>query len=271
MAANQDKGFEWQVGIWNKMADVYQQEIDRRFAPVVDLIIHYAGLNPGHSVLDLGSGTGAVSFAASPIVADQGHVTAVDVTEGMLSIVRAGAEAKKLTNITAVEGRGESIPVGGASQNAVLASLSLMYAIDRDAAAQEIARVLRPGGRLVASVWGPPQQCDIVLFQQTAGQFAPEPPVPGVGPGALADPTPFMDQLANAGMIVNVETKITEFSFPDFESAWDSLAAVTAASLPPDVQQEAKQAVQGVMWPDPSKPRGFSNATHLIAAMKPNL
>ncbi|MGH3031807.1 MAG: hypothetical protein ACRDNE_13810 [Gaiellaceae bacterium] len=58
-----------------------------------------------------------------------------------------------------------------------------MYAIDRAQAAAEIARVLRPEGRLVAAVWGGPEVSDIVLFQQTAGSFAPPPPVPGVGGG----------------------------------------------------------------------------------------
>ena len=82
----------------------------------------------------------------------------------------------------------------------LLASLSLMYVIDRTAAAREIRRVLRPGGRFVAAVWAAAARCDIVLFQQTAGRFAPTPPVPGVGPGALADSTGFVGQLANTGI-----------------------------------------------------------------------
>ena len=52
----------------------------------------------------------------------------------------------------------------------LLASLSLMYAIDRAATARECARVLRPGGRFVAAVWAGPEQCDIVRFQALAGQ-----------------------------------------------------------------------------------------------------
>ena len=82
----------------------------------------------------------------------------------------------------------------------MLASLSLMYVIDREAAAHEIARVLRPGGRLVGAVWAGPERADIVLLQQTAGSFAPEPPVPGVGPGALGEPASFLAQLGEAGL-----------------------------------------------------------------------
>ena len=63
-----------------------------------------------------------------------------------------------------------------------------MYVVDRAAAAGEFARVLRTGGRLVGSVWTVREQCDLVRFQKIAGSFAASPPVPGVGPGALADP-----------------------------------------------------------------------------------
>ena len=118
--------------------------------------------------------------------------------------------------------------------DAVLASLSLMYVIDRAAAAREIARVLRPGGRFVAAVWGGPEEADIVLFQQTAGSFAPAPPVPGVGPGALADPAGFLAELERAGIKVSVESETTGFVFDDLLSAWDVLAGVTTARYLPN-------------------------------------
>src|SRR6187200_2427530 len=117
----------------------------------------------------------------------------------MLAIARQRAASAE-ANITFIEGRAEAIPADAASIDAVLASLSLMFVIDREAAAREIARVLRPGGRLVAAVWGGPDHCDIVRFQQIAGSYGGPPPVPGVGPGALADPRPFLQQLTTAGI-----------------------------------------------------------------------
>jgi hypothetical protein len=116
----------------------------------------------------------------------------------------------------------------------------------------------------VAAVWAGPQRADIVLLQQTAGSFAPEPPVPGVGPAALADPAPFLAQLSEAGVEARVETEITEFQFDDFASAWDVLAGVTAARLEPERAEEAKAAVRALMWPNGDGPRRFRNETQFI-------
>src|SRR5690349_24638381 len=124
----------------------------------------------------------------------------------MLAVAQQRPAVLGMAQVQWREGRAEAIPAGDDAFDVVLASLSLMYAVDRAAAAREIARVLRPGGRLVAAVWSGPEQCDIVLFQQTAGRFAPPPPVSGVGPGALADPTSFLQQLAEAGITAHVET-----------------------------------------------------------------
>lgn len=139
-----------------------------------------------------------------------------------------------------------------------------MYVIDRPAAALEIARVLRPGGRFVAAVWAGPADCDIVRFQQTAGSFAPPPPVPGVGPGALADARPLLTQLADAGIHARVETEVLGFDFEGFESAWGILAGVTAAELAPERREQAKAAVKTLMWPGGEGPRHFSNMTQFV-------
>jgi ubiquinone/menaquinone biosynthesis C-methylase UbiE len=264
-----DEAFEWQVGIWDRMSDVYVSEIDKRFTPIIEHVMARADLQVGQDALDLGSGTGAVAFAAAARVGDGGRVTAVDISQEMLLKVRAGAKALSLSNVGFEEGRGEAIPLPDQSQDAVLASLSLMYVIDRAQAAGEIARVLRPGGRLVGSVWAGPDQTDIVRFQQTAGSFAPNPPVEGVGPGAMADPSKFLDQLSAAGLHARVETEVTRFEFASFDSAWDALASVTTAALDPALQEQAKKAVRDLMWPDGDGPRDFHNATHFIIAERP--
>jgi SAM-dependent methyltransferase len=182
----------------------------------------------------------------------------------MLALAQRRVAARGLTNVHLREGRAESLPAEDAAFDVVLASLSLMYVLDRAAAAREIARVLRPQGRLVGAVWAGADLCDIVLFQQTAGRFAGPPPVPGVGPGALADPSGFLQQLAAVGIEARVEQEALGFTFDTFAAAWEALAGVTTAHLTPERQQEAKEAVMAAMYPQGDGPRHFRNTTQFI-------
>src|SRR5713101_3442195 len=234
-------GLAWQTGVWNRIADVYLREIDRRFEPVVDHVI-----------------------ARAQLVGPEGLVVGVDISADMLRAARQRVAAQGLTRVSFREGRAEALPAENESFDVVLASLSLMYVIDRAAAARELARVLRPRGRLIAAVWAEPEACDIVLFQQTAGRFAGPPPVPGVGPGALADPTPFLRELAEAGIQARVERATLGFEFESFGAAWNTLAGVTTAHLPPERRQEAQAAVLAAMYSDGDAPRYFRNTTLFI-------
>jgi SAM-dependent methyltransferase len=189
----------------------------------------------------------------------------------MLELARARLESR-FTNIKLIEAPAEAFPGENGAFDVVLASLSIMYVIDRAAAAQEISRVLRSGGRFVAAVWAGPEQCDLVLFQQIAGRFAGPPPVPGVGPGALADPTSFLQQLGNVGIDARLETQMLGFRVDSFAQAWDVFAGVTTAKLTPERRQEAKDAVQAAMWPHGDGPREFRNLTQFIVGQKrPNM
>ena len=258
------KALAWQTGVWNRISDIYVREIDRRFAPVVGALVGRAGLRSGEHVLDLGTGTGAVARRAAAIVGPHGRVVGADISPDMLALARRRATNADLGNLLFLDGRAEAIPADDAAFSVVLACLSMMYVIDRGAAAREIARVLQPGGRFVAAVWAGPEECDIVRFQQTAGRFAGPPPVPGVGPGALAELSGFVRQLDAAGIQARVESETLGFDFPDFASAWDTLAGVTTAQLSPERQQEAKNTILAAMYPDGDGPRHFRNVTQFI-------
>lgn len=264
---NSDDGFAWQVGVWTRMSDVYAREIDARFTGVVRGCIERAALRPGERVLDLGAGTGMAALAAAHAVGPDGAVLGVDISPEMLALAEKNAAAAGVDNVRFREGRAEEIPAEDADFDVVIASLSLMYALDREGASRECARVLRPGGRLVAAVWAGPDEADIVKFQQAAGRFTP-PPVPGVGPGALADPSPFLAQLDAVGITATVETETITFEFDSFDQAWDILAGVTTAGLDDAQREEAKRGVQDLMWPDPSQRRQFANRTQFLVGQR---
>jgi SAM-dependent methyltransferase len=251
-----DDAQAWQQRVWDRMAKIYVEEIDPRFEPIVQRCLELAEVGPADTVLDLGSGTGAVTLLASTAAAS---VTAVDVSPEMLAILRRRVAAAGTANVEAREGRAEEIPADDGAFDAVVASLSLMFTLDKPAAARECGRVLRPGGRFVAAVWGGPDDADIVRFQQIAGSFAGAPPVAGVGPGALADPSAFLHALDEAGVAAAVTTDVVEFGFEHLDHAWEVLAGVTTARLDAARLAEAKRAAQDAMWPDPFAPGVFRN------------
>ena len=258
----------WQTGVWDKISELYWQVIDQRLVPVVDVLVQYAALQPGEAVLDLGTGTGAVARRAAALVGPHGEVTGTDISPAMLEVARRLSRAPGSPDIAFAQCRAEELTLEDASVDVVLANLVLMYVIDRALAAREIARVLKPGGRIVAAVWAGPEQCDIVRFQQTAGKFAPPPPVKGVGPGALANPAEMLQYLDEAGIRARVEAHLLGFDFPDFASAWTTLAGVTTAHLPAQLQQQAKDAVAGLMYPNGDGPRHFDNLTQFIVGRR---
>jgi SAM-dependent methyltransferase len=238
------------------MSRSYEQEIDPRLAPIVDGVVRRAAPQAGMTAIDLGCGTGSVALK---LAVGGARVRAIDISEQMLKITAARASRAGF-DVQVEYGRAEHIPALDSSCDILTASLSLMFVADKAAAAAEIARVLKPGGRFVAAAWGPPQRCDIVQFQRIIGQHGPEPPVPGVGPGSLADPTPFLHVLQEHGVRSSFEEEMVSWDHPDLEHAWEVLANVTASRMSPEQRAAAKADLQAKMWPDPAARRPFRNA-----------
>jgi SAM-dependent methyltransferase len=114
-----------------------------------------ASLKPGETVLDLGSGGGFDCFVAGPKVGATGHVIGVDMTADMLRKARGNIDGyRKLTGLDNVEfrmGEIEHLPVADASIDVVISNCVLNLSPDKPQVWKEIARVLKPGGRVAVS------------------------------------------------------------------------------------------------------------------------
>jgi len=113
--------------------------------------IAVAELREGETVLDLGSGGGIDVLLSARRVGPTGHAIGVDMTDEMLDLARNNAAEAGATNVEFRKGTIERLPVDDASVDVVISNCVINLASDKPAVFAEIARVLRPGGRMGVS------------------------------------------------------------------------------------------------------------------------
>ena len=113
--------------------------------------IDHLQLQPGETVLDLGSGPGLDAFLAAQRVGDDGRVIGIDMTPEMIERARDGARQVGLPQVEFRQGRLEDLPVEDASIDAVTSNCVINLVPDKARVFAETARVLKPGGRMVIS------------------------------------------------------------------------------------------------------------------------
>jgi SAM-dependent methyltransferase len=107
-----------------------------------------AELRPGETVLDLGSGGGIDVLLSARRVGPSGHAIGVDMTDEMLALARRNAAEAGATNVEFRKGTIERLPVDDAAVDVVISNCVINLASDKRAVFAEIARVLKPGGRV---------------------------------------------------------------------------------------------------------------------------
>jgi len=200
-AFKQQMRAEWRSAAagWRRRHDVLEaEEGGKRLSTK---LVALAGVGPGDSVLDVAGGYGEPSLAAARAVAPGGHVVCTDISPEMLAFGRERAAAAKLDNVEFVERDAEQLDFDRERFDTVLSRCGLMFLPDVAGTLRRLHTFLKPGGRLAASVWGPPP-----LVPMTTGMWVildelklPPPPPGRPGVFALADPAKLAALVAGAG------------------------------------------------------------------------
>ncbi len=184
--------------------------------------IAVAELHEGERVLDLGSGGGIDVLLSAKRVGPTGRAFGLDMTDEMLALAQANAAEAGVTNAEFLKGHIEAIPLPADSVDVVISNCVINLAADKPAVFREIARVLRPGGRMGVT--------DIVASDElTPEQRAERGSYAGCIAGALSF-SEFQSGLESVGL---ADVSVT----PTHDVAPGMVSAIVKAMKPPDAKQ----------------------------------
>jgi SAM-dependent methyltransferase len=201
----------------------YDAVVDRIWSAGAD-VVGRVGIGAGDEVLDVACGTGNASIPAAEAGA---KVTGLDLTPELFDGARRRARHAGV-ELELVEGDAEALPFPDESFDVVVSTFGCMFAPDHRRAAEEIARVLRPGGRLGIAAWTP--EGSVGDFFKTLSAFGPPPP-PDFKPPILWGVRDHVAGLfEGTGVDVRFEESAVQFRFDSADEAvdeyWDQFGPI---------------------------------------------
>lgn len=195
----------------------------------------FAGVRPGQTVLDLGSGAGFDLLIASDSVGPNGLVIGVDMTDEMLAAASANVKSAGKANIDLRRGFIEELPVEDSSVDWVISNCVINLSPDKPAVFREIFRVLKPGGRFSIS--------DIVAQNLPADVLESARAYAACVAGALSE-TQYLEGLIGAGFSqANVEERLV-YTAEQLRAMLGDPSAHAALRMAPEVLD----ALAGNVW-----------------------
>jgi SAM-dependent methyltransferase len=205
------------AAVWSSGGADYDR-ISRGIADSIEHCVLRLDPKPGERVLDLATGTG---WTSRLVAARGASVTGVDIAQDLIAAARARAETDRLA-IEYRHGDAERLPFADATFDAVVSTCGVMFASRPEAAAAEIARVTRKGGRVALTTWLP----DSNLFKMfmVMKPYMPPPPNP-------APPSPFewgraerVSALLGGTFELKFERGTSFYREPSGEAAWNTFS-----------------------------------------------
>jgi SAM-dependent methyltransferase len=194
-----------QAGAWDGEEGAYwaahADHFDRALAAYHQRLLAGAGIATGDLVLDVGCGTGQTTRDAARAARD-GSALGIDLSARMIEVARQLAADQGLSNVAFEQGDAQIHPFAAGAFDAVISRTGTMFFGDPTCAFTNLARALRPGGRLTMLVWQGPDHNEWIRELSgalAAGRVLPAPPIGAPGPFAQADAEAARSVLTAAG------------------------------------------------------------------------
>jgi len=185
---------------------------------------------PGQTILEVAAGPGAAGFELLPHIQPGGRLISTDAAPEMVDVARREAAARGLEGISFAVEDAAALSLADDSADAVLCRWGLMLVPTMERAAAEMARVTRPGGRVVLATWASPA---VNPWMTAAGKaaldlgFTDPPEKDAPGPFRLADPKALRTVVEAGGLEIEVVDEVPVTWAASIEEWWRSTQDVS--------------------------------------------
>jgi ubiquinone/menaquinone biosynthesis C-methylase UbiE len=217
------------------------ERMPRHYQPLLDHLVRAAEVRPGERVLDVGTGTGALAVR---LARARAAVTGVDLAPALVQTARSLA-AEEGVEVHYDVGDAEDLPYEDGRFDVVTSSVGAIFAPDHARVAGELARVCRPGGRLILGNWSPER--GVVDMFKVMASFQPPPP-PGAGSPFRWGSRDYVEELLGNAFELRFEEGDAPQRGRSGEEVWELFSTVygptrtLAESLAPERREELRRA-----------------------------
>ena len=226
--------------LWGTDPQAWAELAEAHNRPLFSAVLDAARVSPGTSVLDVGCGSGLTLVLA----AERGAlVSGLDVSPGLLGVAR-----ERLPEGDLRDGDMESLPFPDAAFDAVVGVNAFQFAGDPQLALREAARVTRPGGRVVASLFAAPERSQGTAAHEAMSALIPPGQSGDHAPYALSAPGNLESALADAGLrVTDAGEVVCRWRYACLEDAFRALRCSAGGARAAEAAGE--DAVRGALGP----------------------
>ena len=205
------------AAVWSSGGKHYDR-ISRGIADSIEHCVLRLNPQPGERILDLSTGTGWTSR----VVARSGAtVIGSDIAADLLDAARVNADAQELS-IQYRLADNENLPFETGAFDAVISTYGIMFSSRPEAAAGELARVCRKGGRIALTTWLP--DSNVARMFEVMKRYMPPPPSPAPRSPFEWGRTERIQELLGGAFELRFEKGVSYYREPDAEAAWDTFS-----------------------------------------------